>query len=719
MGGRGAGKTKAGAEWVRGLAAQGVTPIAIVGETMIQAEAVMVRGEGGILRAHPPAERPQLKGAVLLWPNGVEGHLMPAAEPERFRGPEFAAAWSDELGCAAVDKGANQPNIFGDSKSAEDGRPYFSSGAPDALMQRQALRAHHAFWRDPANNPPGMVDAERIYHWTWDVRPYPAFPSQDDVWADGVNHRSGHWLTGRLGGMASDELAVAIARNHGVELEAEPASPLIGGYVLHGASTAREALEPIIEVTGPSVRSSAQGLRLGSPRRGEVVALDPDRLVRAEGAVLTRRRGDPAEAPGQLVLSFADRERDYLTATSTASNHAGGPLVGVSSALVLDGGGARRAAERLLEARDIRRETVELSLPPTELALEPGDLIAIAGLAEGPFEIIEIRDGESRRIKARSLPVDTAIATEPDRPPMRSAGSVVRSIPIVTTAHLPPTPSDPARSRLVIGAFASPWPGPLEVVDETTGTRLALLGRRARLGVMTEHFASGTVEGWDESQSLEVLLHGGHLASATPEAVQAGSNRIAVEGESGGWEIVGFANAELTGPGRFRLTKLLRGVGGTANAMGAVASGSRVLVLDGRVESLALEPDSLGEERQFRIYAGPGDLTGTLHSVTTNPLLGLPTAPDQLRAQRLGGGDVILSWVRGGQAGGAAAELYEVRILNQGAVVRTLSCGSTMAVYSAAEQVTDFGVLPTTFLFTIAQVSAALGAGPAAEGTFA
>src|SRR5690606_38880018 len=68
-----------------------------------------------------------------------------------------------ELGCGAVDKGANQPNIFGDPKSAESGRPYFSAGTPDPLIQRQVLRAHQAFWRDAANNPPGMVDVDRIY----------------------------------------------------------------------------------------------------------------------------------------------------------------------------------------------------------------------------------------------------------------------------------------------------------------------------------------------------------------------------------------------------------------------------------------------------------------------------------------------------------------------------------------------------------------------------
>jgi phage terminase large subunit-like protein len=96
LGGRGAGKTRAGAEWVRMLAERGIGPIALVGETMTEAEAVMVKGESGVLRVCPPWMQPRLIGSVLKWPNGVEAHLLPASEPERFRGPQFAAAWCDE-----------------------------------------------------------------------------------------------------------------------------------------------------------------------------------------------------------------------------------------------------------------------------------------------------------------------------------------------------------------------------------------------------------------------------------------------------------------------------------------------------------------------------------------------------------------------------------------------------------------------------------------------
>jgi phage terminase large subunit-like protein len=99
MGGRGSGKTRAGAEWVRELARQKVSPIALVGETISEAIGIMVRGESGILAVSMDEERPVLKdNARLVWPNKTEALILTASDPERFRGPQFAAAWCDEIG---------------------------------------------------------------------------------------------------------------------------------------------------------------------------------------------------------------------------------------------------------------------------------------------------------------------------------------------------------------------------------------------------------------------------------------------------------------------------------------------------------------------------------------------------------------------------------------------------------------------------------------------
>ena len=106
LGGRGAGKTRAGAEWVRAqvegsrsLQAGVARRMALVGETYDQVRDVMIEGESGILRCTPPDRRPQWKATSrkLVWPNGAEAQAFSAHDFEALRGPQFDAAWVDEL----------------------------------------------------------------------------------------------------------------------------------------------------------------------------------------------------------------------------------------------------------------------------------------------------------------------------------------------------------------------------------------------------------------------------------------------------------------------------------------------------------------------------------------------------------------------------------------------------------------------------------------------
>lgn len=107
MGGRGAGKTRAGAEWVR-QQVEGAEPldtgacrrVALIGETLDQVREVMVFGESGIMACSPPDRKPEWQAArrVVVWPNGAEAWAMSASSPEALRGPQFDCAWADELG---------------------------------------------------------------------------------------------------------------------------------------------------------------------------------------------------------------------------------------------------------------------------------------------------------------------------------------------------------------------------------------------------------------------------------------------------------------------------------------------------------------------------------------------------------------------------------------------------------------------------------------------
>ena len=110
--------------------------------------------------------------------------------------PRSKPIWFTEYGCAAIDRGTNQPNVFLDPKSSESRAPYFSRGWRDDTIQMQYIRAVQRYWADPAHNPSSefyggpMVDLSRAHLWAWDVRPYPWFPGNTALWRDGENWRA-------------------------------------------------------------------------------------------------------------------------------------------------------------------------------------------------------------------------------------------------------------------------------------------------------------------------------------------------------------------------------------------------------------------------------------------------------------------------------------------------------------------------------------------------
>jgi phage terminase large subunit-like protein len=106
LGGRGAGKTRAGAEWIKFLALGVLEPvirrcarIAIVAPTFDEARMVMIEGASGLLAVHHDRERPRYEPSkrTVTWENGSVAQIFSAEEPEGLRGPQFDAAWCDEM----------------------------------------------------------------------------------------------------------------------------------------------------------------------------------------------------------------------------------------------------------------------------------------------------------------------------------------------------------------------------------------------------------------------------------------------------------------------------------------------------------------------------------------------------------------------------------------------------------------------------------------------
>lgn len=235
--------------------------------------------------------------------------------------PQSKPIWFTETGCPAVDKGANQPSVFPDAKSADGGVPYFSTGARDDLVQRRYLEAvlgafDPAFGATLAGNPVSsvydgrMVAADAIHLWTWDARPYPVFPAALDVWSDGGNWETGHWLTGRFGATPMRELVTTILADAQIaDCDAEALREGPEGYLIERPMAPRAAIEPLALAYAFDALEDGATLRF-RPRAGATVMEFAEARRVGRRDVDRHMRARPAAAGGDAELSVRPaRER--------------------------------------------------------------------------------------------------------------------------------------------------------------------------------------------------------------------------------------------------------------------------------------------------------------------------------------------------------------------------------------------------------------------------
>ncbi|HKH97380.1 MAG TPA: terminase family protein [Beijerinckiaceae bacterium] len=173
LGGRGAGKTRAGAEWVNGMAGgligiarSRTMRIALVGETFADVRDVMIEGPSGLIAVAPRDERPQWKPSLrrLEWRNGAVAHAFSAEDPDSLRGPQFEAAWGDELGKWRHGQDTWDMLQFGLRLGERPRQVVTTTPRPTPLMRRllddPAVRVTHMRTADNARNlAPGFVEA--------------------------------------------------------------------------------------------------------------------------------------------------------------------------------------------------------------------------------------------------------------------------------------------------------------------------------------------------------------------------------------------------------------------------------------------------------------------------------------------------------------------------------------------------------------------------------
>ena len=645
--------------------------------------------------------------------------------------PGSKPIWFTEVGCPAIDKGANRPNTFVDPKSAESAYPYFSSRARSDSQQRRFLEAHHGHW---FGSQTGMVDPKRMFVWTWDARPYPAFPQDAETWSDGGNWRTGHWLNGRLGATTLADLIASILSDHGFQgFDVSAVTGDLTGYVQGDLTSARSLLEPLLDAFQVDVIEDGATLRFRS--RGKAVAPVKRISVYADiedTPLWSENRGHESDFAAEAVLTSFNPALDYEQASvrSRRIENAGNRLLRYDLTAILPQEAAQGAVEALLRDNRLARRSVSFALSPNDIDLEPGDCVELADGPTGQFLVSRIEDGDTRRIEAREFSAAGSILTESVETPRNGSGNASYGFdPDILLMDLPRFDGGAPESFARVVAYGKPWRR--MAVSVSAGTEgyqaRAVLEQPGKIGALIAALPPGLSGRFNHAGAIEIDLPYGDLASMAELAVLNGGNRVAIKAANDTWEIAAFAQAEETAPGRWRLTKLLRGLAGSEDAMREGAgAGSDVVILDAAVVSLGLGQQERGLQLNWIAEAagaqaakvGPFPFAGGMRAETS-------LSPVHIRARRTVDG-VQLRWIRRGRIdadGWDASEIpldeteerYRIELLQAGTVRRTTDVGEPVWLYAARDELADFGTVQATLSVRIRQLGRAVPLGIAAQ----
>jgi hypothetical protein len=668
--------------------------------------------------------------------NGVRAALPTAWEPMS------KPIWFTEYGCAAVNKGANQPNKFLDRKSSESHLPNHSTGARDELMQMQYLRAMAEYWNDPDHNPTSteyegrMLDMSRAFVWAFDTRPYPFFPNNVAKWSDGENYTRGHWINGRTAGRSLASVVSEICRRAGLEaFSTEGLYGYVRGYAVEQVTDARAALQPLMIRYGFDAIERDGVLQFRMRDGLKAVTLDPERLAMSaelDGAAEQVREAD-AEISGRMRLRFvqADADFDVIAEEAVLADEATHSVAGSEVNIALTRGEGRQVAERWLTEVRVARDTIRLALPPSQLHLGAGDVIEFPGDGNERAALYRID-----RVEQSDVQLIDGVRIEPEVYDLADiydevvpAKQFVSPVPVRSHfLDLPLLRGDETPHAPHIAVSAKPWPGPVALYQSSTDADYQLnkvLGARTTMGVTHTALPFARSGVFDRGDVLEVELISGTLSSVGEDALLSGANMAAIgDGSSDQWEVFQFAEAELVAPRKYWLKTRLRGQAGSDGLVsGSWPIGSSFVLLDGTPSQIELSPNLRRVAQNFRIGpAGRGyDAPSYRHVVRAFDGNGLrPYSPCHLQCLKQSGGDYDLSWIRRSRVDGDSWETpeiplgeesqsYVVRIIDGSAVLREVIVSTPVWQYSAGMQASDGVVAP--FSITVAQVSASYGVG--------
>ena len=508
----------------------------------------------------------------------------------------------------------------------------------------------------------------------------------------------------------------------------------VEGFTIAGDKTFRsqiEALQTVFPFDGFAYDGNIIFRKRGT---GDVVTIDADDLGaqenESEESALTAVRTPDIDLPKTVKLAYISKDRSYQdgTASYTKAVARGVNEVSLDTSLVLKDSDAVMVTEQRMKEYWASRTSFSFKLSTRYATVQAGTLIDLPYNGRSVKAMVtNVSYGQPglNEITAHLIHGQTFAAVKRD---LDTAGKELAPptptevrMELIDTAQLPNMEGAwvvfiAAASKIYYGAHL------YRSVDN--GVSFSLIKSDIRAGIIGDTVSAlgaGTPYTWDNRSSVDVRLVSGTLESRQEIDVLNGAN-LCIIGE----ELVQYRSAVLIAENTYRLSGLLRGRFGTEHHIKGHIPGERfVRIHADHVEKLTAPTADWFKPYVYRYGSASYGVTHESYrqtSVTIRANSSMPLAPCHLEGQRAKGGDLVITWVRRTRGDGdmkdytdvplnETAERYECCIVKDGNEIRTFAVHVPRAVYTAAEQMADFGGIQGNVRVRVYQISETRGCG--------
>lgn len=290
--------------------------------------------------------------------------------------PKSKKIWFTEYGFPSIDKAPNQPNVFYDPKCLDGGVPRHSNGEVNFSIQRRSIKSFIEYWQQQE-----FID--NMFLWTWDARPYPAYPHMD-VWTDSYLWEKGHWVNNKFGAASVAAILLELSKRAGIPLEKvniESVDESINGMLLNSPQSCLDAINTLRSSYFFDIKSSLNG-SITFIKRGTKTSdsIAKDELIKLNDNSFTyMHQLSDNEILSEVNFNYIDSLKEYET--SFCKSKFGSAESFLSESVLVPLSLSHAEAERIsnfiiLNAR-CENMFADFILPLEYITLRPTDYISI------------------------------------------------------------------------------------------------------------------------------------------------------------------------------------------------------------------------------------------------------------------------------------------------------------------------------------------------------